>query len=94
MEPEENSLEAYVDEGLEQKEVFDRLVEANNISIHKVFVQNKDGAALLAKWKDELIMQPSILPHYTQFEAGIAEGVKTFIRNIIIQSESVEKDNG
>ena len=92
METVENSLEAYFDQGIEQQEVFKRLAEANNILIHKVFVQSKDGAELLAKWKDELIMQPSILPHYTQFEAGIAEGVKTFIRNIIIQSESVEQD--
>ena len=89
---EENSVDAFFMQGIEQQEVFQRLAEANNILIHKVFVQGPEGAELLAKWKDELIMQPSILPHYTQFEAGIAEGVKTFIRNIIIQSESVERD--
>jgi len=88
----EDDLESFFLQGIEQQEVFKQLTEANNNLIHKVFVQNPAGVELLTKWKNDLIMQPSVLPHFTQFEAGIAEGVKVFIRNIIIQSESVEKD--
>jgi len=90
--PESNSIDEFLDEGLKQQEIFKQLTEKSNALIHRVFVQNETGAELLAKWKDQLIMIPSVQPHYTQFEAGIAEGAKMFIRNIILQSESVEKD--
>ena len=88
----EDDLESFLDQGMKQQEVFKQLTEANNILLHNVFIQNQAGVELLQKWKDELIMQPSVLPHFTQFEAGIAEGVKVFIRNIIIQSQSVEQE--
>ena len=93
MENQENSLEDFLNEGIEQQEVFKQLTESNNILLHKVFVQNPAGVELLEKWKNDLIMQPTALPHYTQLEVGIAEGVKVFIRNIIIQSQSVEQES-
>lgn len=88
-----NSLEEFYDRGLGQLHEFERLTNQQAELIHRVFQQSEDGRKLLSKWKDEAVMIPSVLPHYTQFEAGIAEGVKHFIRNIIIQVESVEKGN-
>lgn len=90
---EEGSLEHFIDEGLKAQAVFKQLAEKNAILIHKVFSQTDPGRELLDKWKNDLIMVPSVLPHYTQFEAGIAEGAKMFIRNIISQIETVEKDD-
>lgn len=93
MESPSSSVEEFLDEGLKQQEVFKQLAEKNAILLHKVFKQSDSGQELLAKWKNDLIMVPSVLPHYTQFEAGIAEGAKMFIRNIIAQIETVENDN-
>ena len=92
MEMVENSLEQFLDEGNAQQQKFKELAEKNAILIHKVFEQSEDGRELLAKWKDDLVMVPSVQPHYTQFEAGMAEGAKMFIRNIIIQVNTVESE--
>lgn len=88
----ENSIEAYIDEGLDQQSKFNSLMERNNILLHKVFVQNQDGAELLSKWKDSLIMTPTLAAESTAFEAGLNEGEKRFIRNLITSIQSVEKD--
>ncbi len=60
--------------------------------LHRVFVQNEYGAELLEKWKNDLLMIPTILPESSQFGAGLTEGGKMFVRNIITQVQSVEKD--
>ena len=88
----ENSIEAYIDEGLASQEKFNVLMERNKVLLHKVFVQSEDGAELLAKWRDSLMMIPTISAESTQFGAGIIEGEKTFIRNVIISIQSVEKE--
>ena len=69
---------------------FVRAERARAELMHRVFVQSEAGAQLLALWKHEALMTPSVQPHYTQFEAGIAEGVKVIIRKIITQINSVE----
>jgi len=58
--------------------------------IHKVFAQNDTGKELLEIWKEALIMNPTVTPHSTQFQAGIEEGKKEFIRNIYLTIKKVE----
>lgn len=58
--------------------------------IHAVFEQNPKGKELLTAWEKSLIMTPTVTPHSTQFQVGIAEGKKEFIRNILITIKSVE----
>jgi hypothetical protein len=86
----ENSIDQFLDEGLKQQEAFKRLVEQEAIRVHKVFAQNEDGRELLEHWKDSLLMVPSAGPNSTQIEIGIAEGIKQFVRNIIIQTKKFE----
>jgi len=88
----ENDLESFIDEGMKQADAFTKLADKNAVLLHKIFMQSEDGAELLAKWKNDLIMVQSIHPHSTQFEAGLMEGMKVFVRNIIIQIESVESE--
>jgi len=59
--------------------------------IHRVFKQNKAGAELLAIWQKTLIMTPTVTAHSTQFQVGIAEGNKEFIRKIYLTINNVEK---
>ena len=89
----ENSIDAYIDEGLGQQDKFNQLMEANNNLLHRVFVQNEQGAELLAKWKESLIMTPTLVGESTQFDAGINEGEKRFIRNLITSIQTVEQGN-
>lgn len=63
---------------------------ANNL-IHQVFKQNKQGAKLLKIWKETLIMVPTVSPNSTQFDAGIAEGKKTVVREILLAIKLVEE---
>jgi hypothetical protein len=88
----ENSIEAFFSEAEDQEKRNKALFEKNNILLHKVFVQNPDGVELLNKWRDSLMMIPTISPESTQFGAGIIEGEKTFIRNIITSIQSVENE--
>lgn len=88
----ENSIESYVDEGLNQQQKFKDLMEKNNILLHKVFVQTDAGVELLNKWRDSLIMTPTLAAESTQFEAGLNEGEKRFIRNLITSIQSVESN--
>ena len=88
----ENSIDEYLDEGLGQTNAFKAQIEKNNILLHKVFVQNEDGVELLARWKESLIMTPTLAPESTPFEAGLNEGEKRFIRNLITSIQSVERE--
>ena len=88
----ENSIDEFLNEGLNQQELFNKLNDKQANLLHKVFVQNEDGAALLDKWKNDLLMIPTILPESSQFGAGLTEGGKMFIRNIIVQIQSVEQE--
>ncbi len=58
--------------------------------IHRVFEQHGPGKELLEIWKETLIMSPTVTDHSTQFQAGIAEGKKEFIRNIYLTIKSIE----
>jgi len=58
--------------------------------IHQVFEQNPKGKELLSIWKEALIMNPTVTPNSTPFQAGIAEGNKEFIRNIYLTIKNVE----
>lgn len=64
----------------------------NNLEqlIHQVFEQSPQGKQLLEIWKEALIMDPTVTPHSTQFQVGIAEGKKEFIRNIYLTIKNVE----
>jgi hypothetical protein len=86
----ENSIDEYVDAGLDQADRFNALMEKNNILLHQVFVQNEKGAELLSKWRDSLIMIPTLDADTSPIGAGLNEGEKRFIRNIITSIKSVE----
>ena len=88
----ENSIDAFLDEGLKQQDAFNKLNDKAANLLHQVFVQNEHGAELLEKWKNDLLMIPTILPESSQFGAGLTEGGKMFIRNIIVQIQSVESE--
>lgn len=60
--------------------------------IHATFAQSESGRELLEFWKDSLIMNPSVTPNSTQFQAGIEEGKKEIIRNILLTIKKVEAD--
>ena len=89
----ENSLDAFLDEGLKQQEDSKRLFDANANLIHRVFAQTEAGRELMDLWCDGLMMIPTAQPQSTQIEVGINEGMKQFVRNIIVQVKSVENDN-
>jgi hypothetical protein len=88
----ENSIDAFFEEPLTQQKKNEELFLKNNYLLHKVFVQNEDGAKLLSKWRNSLMMTPTLDGQCSQFEAGLNEGEKRFIRNLITQSEAVEKE--
>lgn len=58
--------------------------------IHRTFEQTESGQELLTQWTEVMIMTPSIHANSTQFEAGIMEGKKQFVRDIITMIKSVE----
>jgi hypothetical protein len=59
--------------------------------IHKVFEQTPEGKELIGKWKDALIMTPTVESGIDMAESGIREGQKRFIRGIILTINRVEK---
>lgn len=83
--------------GIANPEEQNRINELNNAMwvkldhlMHQVFEQNPQGKDLLNLWKEALIMDPTVTPNSTQFQAGIAEGKKEFIRNILLTINKVE----
>jgi len=60
--------------------------------IHQVFQQNPQGKELFNIWKETLIEVPTVTANSTQFQAGIAEGKKEFIRNIHLTIKKVESN--
>lgn len=87
----ERDVDEWIEQGLSQREQFQQLVEKNAIKVHKVFVQSEAGAELLATWKEQLVMVPTVRPGIDQFEAGINEGIKMLVRNIILQCQQFDK---
>jgi len=86
----DESVEEFLDRGIKQQEEFARIIERTSKELHKVFIQNADGVKLLETWKEQLIMVPTLNGDSTQFEAGINEGIKMFVRNIIINCKKIE----
>lgn len=83
--------------GIADEEELERIKQANSVMwdkvenlIHQVFEQNPKGKELLSIWKEALIMNPTVTPNSTAFQAGIAEGNKEFIRNIYLTIKNVE----
>ena len=58
--------------------------------IHKTFGQTEEGAELLAKWAETLIMTSTAEPGMDLIEVGIREGQKRFIKGIILTIKRVE----
>ena len=88
----ENDIDSFIDQGIKQRDAFNKLADESAVLLHRVFVQTPEGVQLLEKWKNDLVMMPSILPESTQFGAGLTEGAKMFVRNIITQVQSVENE--
>jgi len=59
--------------------------------IHKVFAQNTEGKELLEIWRDSLIMSSTADEGQDMVSIGINEGMKRFIRGIILTIRRVEK---
>jgi len=59
--------------------------------IHKVFEQTPEGKELIGKWKEALIMTPTVESGIDMAESGIREGQKRFIRGIILTVNRVER---
>ena len=59
--------------------------------IHQTFVQCDAGAELLEHWREALMMTPTVEAGADLITVGQAEGIKTFIRNIILTIRKVEQ---
>jgi hypothetical protein len=70
----------------EQKQHFEKL----DYLIHKIFAQTDEGKELLEYWKRALTLSPTAEPGYDLLDIGLAEGKKTFIRNILLTIDKVE----
>jgi len=60
--------------------------------IHKTFKQSSEGMELLELWTENLLMSPSFEMGDNDLTIGHKEGVKSFIRNIILTIRKVEND--
>jgi hypothetical protein len=68
------------------------LNEKLDILIHRTFAQSEAGIELLDLWKESLMITPGLQPGMCDKEAGIIEGKKSFIRNIILTIRRVNKN--
>lgn len=89
----ENDIDSFLEDGIKQINEAAKIHDENAELLHRVFVQNENGVELLDKWRNDLMMIPSILPESSQFGAGLTEGGKMFVRNIISLINSVENSN-
>jgi len=60
--------------------------------IHKVFAQSEDGRDLLTIWEESLKMRPCAPANAGLLEIGKNEGMKDFIRKIILTIRNVENE--
>ena len=60
--------------------------------IHRVFVQNEDGAKVLQDMVAMTLLRPTVMPQSTQFEAGINEGRCDLVREILQNIEIAERE--
>lgn len=59
--------------------------------LHKVFVENKDGEALLGIWLDATLITEGHSYGKDAYDLGRIEGRKEFVREIMIQSKQAEE---
>ena len=94
---EERNFFDELDSGMDPKEAARQMLEAQAKSdkldylIHRVFEQNEDGKELINIWKESLIMSSTAEGGLDMLEVGIREGLKRFIRGIILTVNRVEK---
>lgn len=60
--------------------------------IHRTFAQTEAGQELLDIWKESLAMNSTAEPGQDMLQVGINEGMKRFIRNILLTIQRVESD--
>tara|TARA_R110000765_G_scaffold95174_4_gene179204 strand:+ start:10 stop:288 length:279 start_codon:yes stop_codon:yes gene_type:complete len=60
--------------------------------IHKTFKQTPEGMELLELWEENLLMAKGFEFSDNDLTIGHKEGVKSFIRNIILTIRKVEND--
>ena len=60
--------------------------------IHKIFHQSEEGIELLKLWKESLIMNPVASPGMDMLTVGINQGMKDFIRLILVTIRRVENE--
>ena len=58
--------------------------------MHRVFVQNEDGAKLLARWTEITLMTEVVAPGIDLGQIGKREGYNMFVREIIRSVKQVE----
>lgn len=58
--------------------------------IHKIFEQSADGKELITLWKESLILTATADDGMDSVAIGIREGMKRFIRGIILTIRRVE----
>lgn len=75
-----------------QNDALKQLCDRNAKLMHILFVQSEHGRELLDNMKESLMMSPTVTPYSSQFQAGIEEGKKEFIRNIILTVQAIEED--
>lgn len=89
-----SGLELDPDEIKKQQAKLQEEYNKRDYLIHKVFSQTEDGQELLKNWVDTcLIRTPSFQKgDDNPYDIGMMEGIKTFVRNILLTCEKVEGD--
>jgi len=59
--------------------------------IHRTFAENEAGEELLGLWLESILMIPTAQAGMEPLEIGINEGVKQFIRNIILTVRKIDE---
>ena len=67
------------------------LAKAEASKYHQIFKQNPIGVEILERMIQTTIMQPTLHPNDTQFQAGIREGRCDIVRQIIQQIKIAER---
>lgn len=94
MKPEDNIFDEL---GFQDPEETKRILNEQRVKgdkldnlIHRTFAQNQSGAELLSLWSNTLMMIPTAQGNMDSIQIGINEGIKQFIRNIILTVKKVE----
>lgn len=87
-----DDLKGLPDKEQAEKYIKEQELQGNRIDylVHKVFEQSEEGKELLAIWHDSLILVPTADDGMDSVAIGIREGMKRFIRGIILTIRRVE----